>query len=41
MAIEALRAYKEKKRKPDKALTTYGQMNRVLRVMRPYLEALL
>lgn len=41
VAIEALRAYKEKKSKPDrKALTTFAQINRVMRVMRPYLEAI-
>lgn len=40
VAVEALRAYKDKKRKPDlKALTTFAQINRVMRVMRPYLEA--
>jgi predicted transcriptional regulator of viral defense system len=42
VAMEALRTYKEKKRKLDlKALTTFAQINRVLRVMRPYLEAML
>lgn len=41
VAIEALRTYMERKSKPDrKALTTFAQINRVLRVMRPYLEAL-
>ncbi len=40
VAVEALRAYREKKRKPDlKALTTFAQIDRVMRVMRPYLEA--
>jgi len=42
IAIEALRTYKEKKRKTDiKALTKFAQIDRVLRVMRPYLEAML
>ncbi len=41
VAIEALRTYKQKKRKPDmQALTRFAQLNRVFRVMRPYLEAL-
>ncbi len=42
VAIEALRAYREKKAKPDrKALARFAQTNRLLRVMRPYLEAIL
>lgn len=41
VAIEALRTYKQRKRKPDmRALTKFAQIDRVLRVMRPYLEAL-
>lgn len=40
VAIEALRAYRERRRKPDlKALTNFAQINRVLQMMRPYLEA--
>ena len=42
LAIEALRAYRERTRKPDfKALTKFAQINRVQRVMRPYLESIL
>jgi predicted transcriptional regulator of viral defense system len=42
VAVEGLRAYREWKRRPDiKALTHFAQINRVLRVMRPYLEAIL
>jgi predicted transcriptional regulator of viral defense system len=42
VGIEALRLYREKKRRPDlKALTKFAQIDRVLRVMRPYLEAML
>ena len=42
LAIEALRAYRELTRKPDfKALTKFAQINRVQRVMRPYLESIL
>ncbi len=41
LAIEALRTYKQRKRKPDmRALAKFAQIDRVLRVMRPYLEAL-
>jgi len=41
VAIEALRAYKQTRRKPDlQAITRFAQVNRVFRVMRPYLEAL-
>ena len=41
VAIEALRTYKQRKRKPDmQALTKFAQIDRVLRVMRPYLEAM-
>lgn len=40
--IEALRAYRERTRKPDfQALARFAQMNRVQKIMRPYLEALL
>jgi len=42
VAIEALRAYRERKKKPDyQALTKFAQINRVQRVMRPNLEAVL
>jgi len=42
VAIEALRAYREHTRKPDyKALTKFAQINRVERIMRPYLESIL
>ncbi|MGB6945933.1 MAG: type IV toxin-antitoxin system AbiEi family antitoxin domain-containing protein [Bryobacteraceae bacterium] len=42
VAIEALRAYRERTRKPDyNALTKFAQINRVQRVMRPYLESIL
>lgn len=41
VAVEALRNYKQRKRKPDiQALTKFAQIDRVLRVMRPYLEAI-
>ena len=40
IAIEALRAYRERTRKPNRAaLTKFAQINRVQKVMRPYLEA--
>jgi predicted transcriptional regulator of viral defense system len=42
IAIEALRAYREKFRRPNRAaLIHYAQICRVERVMRPYLEAIL
>jgi hypothetical protein len=42
VAIEALRTYREGKRKPDfHALMRFARINRVERVMRPYLEAVL
>jgi predicted transcriptional regulator of viral defense system len=42
VAVEALRIYKQRKRKPDlQALTKFAQIDRVLQVMRPYLEAML
>ena len=42
VAIEALRAYRQRKQKPDfQALTKFAQINRVERIMRPYLEAVL
>ena len=42
VAIEGLRAYRERTRKADfQALARFAQMNRVHKVMRPYLEALL
>lgn len=42
LAIEALRAYRERTPKPNRAaLTKFAQMNRVQKVMRPYLEAVL
>jgi predicted transcriptional regulator of viral defense system len=42
IAIEALRAYRERTRKPNRAaLTKFAQINRVQKVIRPYLEAVL
>jgi predicted transcriptional regulator of viral defense system len=42
VAIEALRRYEESQRKPDfQALSMFAQINRVQRIMRPYLEAIL
>lgn len=42
LAIEALRAYRERTRKPNRAaLANFAQLNRVQKIMRPYLEAIL
>ena len=42
VALESLRTYRERMRKPDfQALAKFAQMNRVQKVMRPYLEAVL
>ena len=42
IAIEAIRAYRKRTQKPNRAaLTRFAQINRVQKVMRPYLEALL
>lgn len=42
VAVAALRAYRERTRKPDfHALSQFAQIDRVERVMRPYLEAVL
>jgi predicted transcriptional regulator of viral defense system len=42
VAIEALRNYRERKRRPDfKTLSTVARINRVERIMRPYLESIL
>jgi predicted transcriptional regulator of viral defense system len=42
VAVEALRAYRERRRKPDAHLLfKYAQICRVARFMRPYLEAIL
>jgi predicted transcriptional regulator of viral defense system len=42
VAVEALRAYRELAQKPKRAaLTKFAQIDRVQRVMRPYLEAIL
>jgi predicted transcriptional regulator of viral defense system len=42
VAIEALRAYRERKKKADyQALTQFAVINRVQKVMRPYVEAIL
>jgi predicted transcriptional regulator of viral defense system len=42
VAIEALRTYRERTRKPDfQALAKFAQIDRVQRVMRPYLESIL
>jgi len=42
VAIEALRAYREKKKRPDyKAILEFARLNRVQKIMMPYMEALL
>ncbi len=42
VAIEALRTYRERKRKPDfKAVSDFAKINRVERIIRPYLESIL
>jgi len=42
IAIEAVRTYRERTPKPNRAaLTKFAQINRVQKVMRPYLEAVL
>jgi hypothetical protein len=42
VAVEALRAYRERTRKPNRAaLIRFAQINRVQKVMRPYLETIL
>lgn len=42
LAIEALRAYRERTRKPNRvALMKFAQLNRVQKIMRPYFEAVL
>src|SRR5580700_6836496 len=42
VAVEALRTYRERTRKPNRAaLAKFAQIDRVQKVMRPYLEALL
>ena len=42
VAIEALRTYRGRRRKPDyQALTKFAQIDRVQSVMRPYLESIL
>ena len=42
VAIEALRTYRERTRKPDyQALSRFAKVDRVEKVMRPYLEAVL
>jgi predicted transcriptional regulator of viral defense system len=42
LAVEALRAYRERTPKPSRAaLTEFAQINRVQKVIRPYLEAIL
>ncbi len=42
VAIEALRAYRERRRKTDfRTLAKFAQTNRVYKVMQPYLEAVL
>ena len=41
LAVEALRTYKEQTKKPNtKLLLRYAEMNRVQRIIRPYLEAI-
>ena len=42
VAIEALRAYRERSSKPDlRALSKFAEIDRVQRIMRPYLAAIL
>jgi predicted transcriptional regulator of viral defense system len=42
VAIEALRTYRERTPKPNRAkLTKFAEINRVQKIMRPYLEAIL
>jgi len=42
VAIEALRAYRDRERKPDfQTVTKFAQINRVQKVIRPYLEAII
>jgi len=42
VAIEALRAYRERTPKPNRPkLTKFAEINRVQKIMRPYLEAIL
>ena len=42
VAVEALKAYREQTKKPNhKLLLKYAELNRVQRIMRPYLEALM
>jgi predicted transcriptional regulator of viral defense system len=42
VAVQALRMYRERKKKPDRnLLSKFAEMNRVQKVMRPYLEAVL
>ena len=42
VAIEALRAYRDRTPKPNRgALTKFAQINRVQKIIRPYLEAIL
>jgi hypothetical protein len=42
VAVQALRSYRERTSRPDvKLILTYARVNRVEKVMRPYLEALL
>jgi predicted transcriptional regulator of viral defense system len=41
IAIEALRTYRQRRRKPDfRELSRFAQVDRVEKVMRPYLEAM-
>ena len=42
IAVEALRAYRQRTPKPNRAaLTKFAQINRVQKIMRPYLDAVL
>ena len=42
VAVEALRTYRERTRKPDfRALARFARIDRVEKIMRPYLEAIL
>ena len=42
IAIEALRTYRERTPKPDRAkLTKFAKINRLQKIMRPYVGAIL
>jgi hypothetical protein len=42
VAVEALKGYRKQTKKPNlKMLLKYAEFNRVQRIMRPYLEAIM